>query len=368
MNIPLTKFRTRVQKAEVELSHAKETNAKLQDWKASFHEYRQVYAGLEELSTDYKSLRKFISVVRNKYMTTALAILEQDIKNSLDLVFPDEDFNVKIEPNDNNGDPTAILYIGKKDLTGNSDNAEDGIDWQLPVLQNGGLVKQLISFSAISSILGMLGVRELFLDEAFNSGDSKSLAELSPYFMKLFSDGFQILCIEHKQEVYTSLPHRAFYYKKDRTLDKIYLDYFEDKGQLDFSKMSELLKNGSLNSQAALDQLKGFTEDLISEKYTAMGIDQAAIELPNATMPEFTVGVKEITPAEIAEVESEFSSGLDWALGEQTEVPSEAQSSSTKPAQESAPVEAHVELPAKVEDSTPVVDEFPSDDDFALLM
>lgn len=235
MSLRLSSLRNSVYMLESELRHAKENNERLQSAKEKYSEAYSIYSSMDEYYKNLKSMNVLMTVALNKYRSNAIKVLEQEIANCLKLVFPEEDYNVRIDwkTNSGSGEPSAVMMIGKR--------MPDGTyDYMPPSLQNGGLAKQLISFSAVSSILAMLGCKCIFVDEAFNSGDGRSLQELAPLLMSLLDKGIQITGIEHKMQVFDGLPRRVFDLQKNRITGSVSIVETNDYNMDDLKEVSKL--------------------------------------------------------------------------------------------------------------------------------
>ena len=250
-------FAVQLATAKAKLSLAEENNKKRESLVEQNILLTQAYNDVEQRLSEMKILKKHIGVAIEKYSDRAIAILTQDIQNALYLVFPDEDFKVRIQFLNSRGNINAYLQIGKyiedPRARASMNVDEDGYYWDIPQLQNGSLFKQVVSFASQVSIIQMLGGNCIMLDEAFSKGDSKSLAELSPYLTTLYNNGFQILGIEHKSEIYDMVPHKQYKFMKDRIGDKIKIASISEVEGID---MSELKKFVGGNAHNALKQLQ----------------------------------------------------------------------------------------------------------------
>lgn len=154
------------------------------------------------------------TVVMSMYRRRAVQILQEEIKNLLDMVFPDEDFIPLIDYSSRNNNPMAELLIGKYSPV------ENKVVYGHPANTNGGMVKQLIVAAATAAINVLTGSPIIMFDEAFCSGDSKSQAELQQFLNSLVSRGVQIIMIEHSSEMMDGLPRWEINLMKHRSSEE----------------------------------------------------------------------------------------------------------------------------------------------------
>lgn len=151
--------------------------------------------------------------VANKIRNSRIELLEKEIELNLQLIFPDEEFKVKINFEYSRDNSTASLLIGKE--------FDGGIVYEEPRAQNGGFVKQLTSLSVVYTIFNFLGGKVLYMDEALASGDPESLLCTEDLFIRLLEKGVQIVAVEHKEEMYTRIPRKMLYLNKDRVSGEV---------------------------------------------------------------------------------------------------------------------------------------------------
>lgn len=183
---------------------------------------------LDALTKRDQSLATYESVIRNmkrkavtlaeNYRESRIGYLEQEIENNLAYLIPEENFRVKIEFSSRDGVENANLYIMKK----------GGTRWSLPKARNGRFIRQIISFTAMYTINRLRGSKTIFSDEALASADKKNLLNLKPMLDNLIDDGFQIVVIEHKPELYQTLDRREFKLVKDRRLGYLTIEGVKD--------------------------------------------------------------------------------------------------------------------------------------------
>ena len=183
--------------------------------------------------------------------------LTSEIKGALDLIFPEEDFQVMIHWDSRGKKPLAKILIGIKDSKGE-------IGWCAPRNVNGEFVKQLISFTTLSSISAMLGATFFCADESLNSGDNISL-ESSEGLIKRLLRIFQMFIIEHKEAFYQNIPRREFHLNKIRGANRSkfsgYVEILDvvdvdTEGNEEHIKLGDGLDNGLIAELQSKDEIQ----------------------------------------------------------------------------------------------------------------
>lgn len=181
-----------------------ETTARLRE-DINKHDIR--IAELKKLIRECKLTYDIVNKIKTQFRDDRLREIEEQAEALLDLVFSEENFGVHIESDRVRNKNLATLKLGPKNVDMNV--------WQPPVAQNGGFVEQLVGTSVIAALSAMNNVPFLMFDEQFCSGDPKSCSQLKP-FIEYLTSKFQVLIIEHKPELYTSVDRREIHLAKDR--------------------------------------------------------------------------------------------------------------------------------------------------------
>lgn len=164
---------------------------------------------LDNLENYYKTLYNLIKICTKKsieFKDVRVNSIESEITNNLAYLYPEKNYEVKIDFSESRGDDVAELLLGSKGKL-------------VPTTgQNGMFVRQVISLTGMEVINYMHGGCVLFLDEALASSDKQNLLKLKPMFNRMIEKGFQIIMIEHKPEIYQNLKHKRFklYRHKER--------------------------------------------------------------------------------------------------------------------------------------------------------
>lgn len=192
------------------IKSAEETNRRKQELMEKYYEQNKKYNILNERYTNLKTLNTLVMKILSKRRDDILKSIEERTETILAVILPEENFKVRITYEPKGKNYVSEVFVGKDDGHGN-------ITWSRPRGTNGEFMKQLISFSMLVSINSLLGSKFLFLDEPFSSSDVINVGKMRPIVELMLSQGIQLLFIEHKKELYESLPHNIIKLMKHRT-------------------------------------------------------------------------------------------------------------------------------------------------------
>lgn len=145
----------------------------------------------------------------NSYKAERLSCLEEQVKENLNAIFPEDNFNVKFETSTYRGKEIIDFYTGHGDRLFPT------------MMQNGRLFRQICSFSISTMMQILAGCEILIMDEAINSGDMESTHVVSNLIHNLIDNGYQIILIEHKDILYRDLPRVQYNLTRNKALNKI---------------------------------------------------------------------------------------------------------------------------------------------------
>lgn len=300
MQMTLEGFRKKVWALELEIEQAKANNAKREKIQEEQAEALSAYQALVSLYEEMKRLSSYIIIETNKYRRRSIEILEQEITNNLALVFPEEEYVAKFDYKPHGDEPTAQLLIGVR-------NEKGEYEYTSPSLLLGGLAQQLTAFSCIFSVLSIMGVKTIFMDEPFNGGDGKSLTEMRPLFQAIYELGIQMVGIEHKGQLFEGIPHKMIELMKDRYKGKIIVRSTVDSEDETLNIANSLARMGSeimkkkMNLDAEADDVLASVESQLSSAglegiISGMFMSE---EISPATSPIITAAVNEHVKEEI---------------------------------------------------------------------
>ena len=179
-------------------------------------ELLQERARLQEILQQYnlakRAAEKVITVCTNglnSFKQERLECLEEQVKENLNTIFPEDNFNVKFETSTYRGKEIIDFYTGHGDRLFPT------------MMQNGRLFRQICSFSISTMIQILAGCEILIMDEAINSGDIESTKVVSNLIHNLIDNGYQIILIEHKDALYKDLPRVQYNLVRNKSLNKV---------------------------------------------------------------------------------------------------------------------------------------------------
>lgn len=203
--IKLRKYRDMSTKLKSKLSNAEATNKNFTLLRKDLDEIQECKEQFSELLEFFKTAYLVSSKEDGDYKRRRLEFLSSYIKKNLNIVFPYDNLDVKVQTDFKNNRNKATLELW-------DENKKKAF---IPKMNQGGLGKQLISFSAATALVECKDRKFLLLDEPFSESAPDKLSIVSTILNELLNKGMQIILIEHKDEVYKELPRREFVLEKD---------------------------------------------------------------------------------------------------------------------------------------------------------
>lgn len=170
-------------------------------------------ATLEELIGDTTKYVNTLKVVQSRivkenddFKTRRLNLLNMEITNSLAKVLPEKQFRADVKCDFNRKDRviTTLTDASGKEFS--------------PSISNGKLVQYLTTFSGISGIVKALGIKNLYVDEAFGVSSQNKLPIVGEYIQSLIQQGIQIILVSQNSLLYCDLPRREFRLRYESSL------------------------------------------------------------------------------------------------------------------------------------------------------
>jgi hypothetical protein len=223
----ISKFDDVINRYSFALSSAEKTNTTKKQLIEQLEQEQEKYNKLSQYNLNVTQLLAIVNRGAIAYRDNRIHELEDRAKLVLDIIYPREQFYVKIQYQDqlHQSDKAEVL-VGPKDSDGIFLGAS-------PACANGSFAQQLISNSLITSVMMMLGINTYFLDEAFNSGDDVNVGLLKPFFYNLIENNIQLICIEHKKSLYSGLKHTLIRMTKQMPENKVIVESIEDVDEVD---------------------------------------------------------------------------------------------------------------------------------------
>lgn len=194
----------KLQRMKSDLSLAHENNKQYQQTLADYNKVRELQNDIAKELQKFNILFKVCSAEDINYKNRRLSYVQEQIEDSLHLVYPDDGFKCTINFDFRYNKPIANLYLtNKKGKV------------IIPKLNEGDFCAQLICFTGTAALAESLGRKGLYLDEMFSAAHPDNLTKVSAKLKDLVDRGFQIVMIEQHTDVYRDLKRREIYVKKD---------------------------------------------------------------------------------------------------------------------------------------------------------
>lgn len=188
------------------LETVKRNNEERKRTESCYRELAKAFTTLDDKLSTTQDMLKEINLVLKDYKRNRKTFIEERISQNLEFVF-DEGYRVELAITPYKDKSKVSLLLWSKDASGKE-------ILYAPTEQNGGLCRQTITASFGMAVAELLGCKILFLDEAFNGGDSEKLKRVQLMLTNWISNGGQIVLNEHNASVYTGIPCRVYTIEK----------------------------------------------------------------------------------------------------------------------------------------------------------
>lgn len=158
-----------------------------------------------------ESIRTFNLDVTNKeseWRKAVLELIESEIATDLAFVYPADGYQVNLDSRVLRGK----IHI---DATVTSTFAKD-IPGKIRGTQ-GRLFQQVVSFSSLIAVMLLLGVKTIYVDEAFSGSSKKNVKKLNKLLLSLEERGFNLMLIAQDISMAEGLPANRMFLS--RTVD-----------------------------------------------------------------------------------------------------------------------------------------------------
>lgn len=175
--------------------------------KAANENKNKLYAQQSELKELLKNLDAYVGTLKviqsravketDDFRTGRLGFLSEEITESLSQIFPEDNFEAKVTCSFNRKN-SAKLTI--------TDGAGSVF---APSMCSGKLQQYLISFSSISCITRTLGIKVLYVDEAFGASSMDNLPKIGECLERMVEEsGMQIVLVSQNPCLYQNIKGR----------------------------------------------------------------------------------------------------------------------------------------------------------------
>lgn len=186
-----------------DLERAKMNNAEREKLIAERDELVELQSEMEQYLRDTKRLISSIETEDRAFKKRRSEYLNAIITASLQEIFPNDELCAKLNYN----------FDRKSDVSLELLDAD--LNELFPDICSGKLQQYLISFAAVAGIANGLGVKNLYIDEAFGVAAPAILGEIGKVVQKRVEQGMQILVIAQNPGLYQDLPRREIKLQKD---------------------------------------------------------------------------------------------------------------------------------------------------------
>lgn len=174
--------------------------------------YNELSSEIDELTNTQKLVtasKLFCQKFSQDFKKDRYNEISDRAENNLSKVFPNDNFQVYLEPRIYGKNNEVRLLLGKNGR-------------MFPMkMQNGRFLRQVTSFSVNTTIQELKNCCPVLMDEALSSGDFESTSTMSLVIKGLIDKGVQMILTEHKPELYNNLPRLQVNLVRDELLDKV---------------------------------------------------------------------------------------------------------------------------------------------------
>lgn len=141
---------------------------------------------LERLQTQLKAFDLAVVDKESEWRQAVLAVLESRIMENLSLVYPTDGYIVKLSTRVLRGKihvDATVRSVFAEQIPGSIDGTQ------------GRLFQQVVSFSALEGVLTLIGIKTLYIDEAFSGSSKRNIKKLNGLLEDLQRRGTNLVMI-----------------------------------------------------------------------------------------------------------------------------------------------------------------------------
>lgn len=179
-------YRDRLRVLRKAFKSAESNNALYNEAKKQHNLQEQQLTFLVNLQSQLKAFDLAVTNNESEWRDAVLSVLETEIVNDLNYVFPTDGYNVSLS--------TKVLR-GKIHITVQvrSFNVSE-MPGRITGTQ-GRLFQQVVSFAALISVISLLGINTVYIDEAFSGSSKGNIKKIGRLLDSLKERGFNIIMI-----------------------------------------------------------------------------------------------------------------------------------------------------------------------------
>lgn len=202
---------------KLEVLNVKANNEKIEKIRAKKDSVEALLEKIDKYIRNLKFLLKVIVIEETRFRERRLDFVNKSITQSLDLIFPDENFAAFVDCDINRDKGYAQLFL--RDPDGND---------RIPSIQEGKMCQYLISFAAIVAVTSALNSSSIFIDEAFGAASEDNIQKMGPVLERLARNGMQIILVSQNSTLYENIERREICFHKDPLSRKVIIDDVKD--------------------------------------------------------------------------------------------------------------------------------------------
>lgn len=178
---------------------------------AALKNQKRLSAQLTFLNGMQELIRTFNLAVTQKeseWRDGVLGVLSSEIADNLAFVYPSDGYQVSLTSRVSRGKihiDVSVTSTFAKDFPGKIKGTQ------------GRLFQQVVSFSSLHGVMNLLGVKTVFIDEAFSGSAKKNIKKLNRLLLSLAERGFNLVMIAQDITMAEGLPANRMFLS--RTVD-----------------------------------------------------------------------------------------------------------------------------------------------------
>lgn len=154
------------------------------------------------LSEHLKALSLAITEKESEWRKSVLDVLASEIVSDLAFVYPSDGYQVNLDAQVSRGKihiTATVTSTFAKDFPGKIKGTQ------------GRLFQQVVSFAALIGVMSLLGVKTVYVDEAFSGSAKKNIGKLNKLLLHLKERGFNLFIIAQDLTMAEGIPSNRMF-------------------------------------------------------------------------------------------------------------------------------------------------------------
>lgn len=184
-------FSSRLSALKRTMGVIKKSNTAFTEAKSSYNQHESRVKFLEGMQYYLKTFTLSVTENESLWRESLLKVLEYEIMKGLAVVFPTDGYTVKLESSVSRGNIhiTASVSSRISEFPGRIVNTQ------------GRLFQQIVSFMALLSIMSLLGVKTIYIDELFSGSSLENIEKLNTLLRTVGEQGYNIIMIAQNASI-----------------------------------------------------------------------------------------------------------------------------------------------------------------------